>query len=269
VAEIPGKGINFLQWMMVGLPPALALLVMAWSYLLLRYSSRDLDSAPGLSERPTTEAVPQRGERWHGPFTLAVTLLTIVLWMTGQWHGLPTAVVSFVPITLLTMTSVLEVEDVRSLPWDILLLLAGGLALGDGVQGTGLAASLVAGLPLEGLGVTPLVLLMALTAVIISNFMSNTAATNVLMPIGIALVAGNEARMAIPLALSASCAVCLPISTPPNAVVFATGRIETRDLLGLYSRLGESATGASRRFPPRTGFRSELVGQAEACPTAN
>ena len=93
----------------------------------------------------------------------------IALWMTGQWTGLPTAVVSFLPITLLTATGILQAADVRKLPWDILLLIAGGLALGNGVRDTGLADWLVGALPLEGLGVYGTVFLLCYATVVLST----------------------------------------------------------------------------------------------------
>jgi sodium-dependent dicarboxylate transporter 2/3/5 len=63
--------------------------------------------------------------------------------------------------------------------------------------------------------------------------MSNTAATNIVVPIVIAVVVaqGGDARLIVPVALAASCAMCLPISTPPNAIVFSSGRLSTSDLL--------------------------------------
>jgi len=82
-----------------------------------------------------------------------------------------------------------------------------------------------------GLGVVGVALVMAYACTAMSNFMSNTAAANVLLPIGVTLATGFEARVAIPIALAASAAMCLPIATPPNALAFATGRIETKDFI--------------------------------------
>jgi len=111
----------------------------------------------------------------------ATLLATVGLWLTSQWHGIPTAAVSFVPI--------------------------------------------------ETLGVTALAL--AYLTVLLSNFMSNTAAANILIPIGVTVAAGHEPRIAVTIALAASAAMCLPIATPPNALVFSTGRCETRDFIRL------------------------------------
>ena len=64
-----------------------------------------------------------------------------------------------------------------------------------------------------------------------SNLMSNTAAANILVPIAVVMAAGFESFAVVALTLCASCAMCLPISTPPNAIAFASGRLGTRDFL--------------------------------------
>ena len=76
-----------------------------------------------------------------------------------------------------------------------------------------------------------LAFIMAYTTTILSNFMSNTAATNILAPLGIAIAVGFEPMVVIPLALGASTAMSLPISTPPNAIAFATGNLKATDFI--------------------------------------
>jgi sodium-dependent dicarboxylate transporter 2/3/5 len=71
---------------------------------------------------------------------------------------------------------------------------------------------------------------MALVTVTLSNVMSNTATVSVVLPVAVALLPGRELEMCLIIGLSASCALMLPVSTPPNAIAFSTGEIETRDL---------------------------------------
>jgi len=158
-------------------------------------------------------------------------LATIGLWLTSSWHGIPTAAVSFLPIVLLTSTGVLAAKDIRGLNYDVLFLMAGGLALGNVVTSTGLSDWIVAKLPVEMFGPVGLAFLMAYVTVMLSNFMSNTAAANILIPLVVTMAAGFEATVAIAVALGASSAMCLPVATPPNAMVFATGRLTTWDLV--------------------------------------
>lgn len=232
-----GGEITFLEWMVVGLPPALLLLAVAWFLIGRLYPSRRERlpvAAWGGGPDSAATAVP----RWERLVVGGTLLLTVGLWLTSQWHGIPTAAVSFIPIVLLTTTGVLGAKAIRGLSWDVLFLLAGGLALGQTVTETGLSTWIVEQLPVEGLGLLPLAAAMAFLTVVLSNFMSNTAAANILVPIGATMAVGNEVWVAVPIALAASCAMCLPIATPPNALAFATGRIQTRDFIRLGLVLG-------------------------------
>jgi sodium-dependent dicarboxylate transporter 2/3/5 len=228
VAAGSGREINFVEWMLLGVPVALGLVVAAWLFLLRRYPAAmdeftlDLDT---LSE----PELPGRRER----ITVSMLSLTTVgLWMTTPWHGIHVAAISLIPIVGLTMTQVLGAADVRGLPWDTLMLVAGGLSLGAAVVDTGLADRLASWL--EFLTVLDLDVLvfaaLALVTVILSNFMSNTATVSLVLPVAVALVPGRELEMCLILGLSASCALLLPVSTPPNAVAYSTGEIQTRDL---------------------------------------
>jgi hypothetical protein len=117
---------------------------------------------------------------------------------------------------------------------------APGAALGGAATGLDAEAPLLRRFRLLDDPVPALVLALALalTTTALSNVMSNTAATNVLVPIGLALAPELERHVVIPIALAASCAASLPVSTPPNALAFATGELEARDFRGLGFLLG-------------------------------
>lgn len=227
--ELPGQRIDFLQWMLLALPPSLLLGAVTWLYLRLRYASHASNLRIAALRPP--EGPPAALPPWQRPVVAVTFAATVLLWMTGQWHRVPATAVALVPIVVFSSTGILDGRDIRSLSWDVLLLMVGGLALGVGVKETGLAEWLVSALPLEGMGTAGAILMISYAAVALSNFMSNTAAANILLPIGMALMSGLESHIAVPIALAASAAMCLPISTPTNAIVFAAGRLETRDLL--------------------------------------
>jgi sodium-dependent dicarboxylate transporter 2/3/5 len=229
LAQVPGQEVGFLTWMAYGLPPAIMLFLVCWLFLRFRYPMQagEVLSLPELNAADDADSPP----RWQRTVAVVTMACTVGLWMTGEWTGLPSAAVSFLPITVFTATGILRDRDVRGLPWDILLLLAGGLALGNGVRDTGLADWLVALLPFEGLGTLGVLLLICYTTVLLSNLMSNTAAANILVPVAVVLAAGFETPAVVALALCASCAMCLPISTPPNAIAFSTGKLETADFM--------------------------------------
>ncbi|MGK2925889.1 MAG: SLC13 family permease [Lysobacterales bacterium] len=228
VAADFGHAIDFVEWMMVGAPLALALVVAAWR-LLLRLYPASLSEVSLHSETLGEPELPGRRERI---IVTIIALLTVALWISTPLHGIHVAAISLIPIVGLTMTQVLGAADVRGLPWDTLMLVAGGLSLGAAVVDTGLAAELAAHLEfLHSFGSDALVFgALALLTVALSNFMSNTAAVALLLPVAVALVPGRELGVCLVLGLSASCALLLPVSTPPNAVAFATGQIQTRDL---------------------------------------
>ncbi len=232
--------VDFLEWMGYGLPPAILLLGGLWFSLARKVREADFSGGvrgilpnphlPRDEELLEDETVP----RWQRFEVLAVAAATILLWLTSGWHGIPTAVVSFFPIVFFSITGVIRASDIRSLDWDILILLAGGLSLGVGVAESGLAEWVASKLSALVMPDWAMAMLFCLLTLLLSNFMSNTAAANILIPIGIAagsaLGGGAEAAaFAVPMALSASAAMCLPISTPPNAIAYASGRVRSRD----------------------------------------
>lgn len=228
VADDFGVGLDFVTWMAYGLPVALGLVLLAWRLLLWRYPP----SLAGVALDFGLEDDPERGLRRERRIVAALTLSTIVLWATTPLHGLHVSVISLIPIVGLTMSQVLGAADVRSLPWDTLMLVAGGLSLGAAVVDTGLAATLAGNLSvLTDIGPDVLTLLaLALLTVTLSNFMSNTATVSIMLPIAVAMVPGRELEVCLVLGLSASCALLLPVSTPPNAVAYSTGLLTAKDL---------------------------------------
>ncbi|MBK1829243.1 SLC13/DASS family transporter [Verrucomicrobiaceae bacterium R5-34] len=223
---------DFIQWMAYGLPPALLLASLAYLYLFLSGKKDGLHFQLGTFQ--STDAPPTKDENKQRFIVAAVLLTTVLAWMTESLHNIPAPVVSFLPITAFAVTGVLASDDMRNLPWDVLLLLAGGISLGGAVKATGLAAwigsQVPASLPLIGI-----IIVISLIGVVMSNLMSNTATASILVPVGIGIVASHSenapAMLAIPLAIACSCAMCLPISTPPNAVALASGKVQSRDFM--------------------------------------
>jgi sodium-dependent dicarboxylate transporter 2/3/5 len=223
-----GRALDFVEWMALGVPAALLLIVAGWLFLSRLYPAR-IDAVRLELDSLDEPDLPGRRERW---IVGAISALTVLLWLTTPLHGIHVAAISLIPIVGLTMTQVLGAADVRGLPWDTLMLVAGGLSLGAAVTDTGLAARLAQSLAfLTTLNLDVLVYaVLALVTVTLSNFMSNTATVSLILPVSVALVPGREVEMCLILGLSASCALLLPVSTPPNAVAFSTGEIQTRDL---------------------------------------
>lgn len=223
-----GISFGFLEWMVIAFPIAILLVFLFWLFLIKRFvpkvSTIDLSFLDGIDSTSNSKIFILKKK-----IVLGVLLLTLTLWLTGNIHGIPASAVSFLPIMTLTMFSVLTGDDVRKLPWDTLMLVAGGLSLGLAIEETGLAAYYVGLLSDYNLNFYMLIIVFSLLTIVLSNFMSNTATTTILIPIAIILVSTNKEILPLVIALSASAALFLPISTPPNAIAFSTGKLAQKD----------------------------------------
>ncbi len=241
---------SFLGWMFYALPPAVMITLILRFIILKLYPSNeefiDLSKIDHVKEYDdsTTEFNKQtKLPSWKKTIVILVLMSTILLWLTGPFHHIPTTVVSFLPIVVLSVFKIIDVEDIQEIRWDVIILIIGGLSLGLGVVRTELDTWLGTQLSITGLNIYFIVAIFSFIIVIVSNFMSNTAATNILLPIVIALVTAYDNQVVsfllISIALCASCAMILPVSTPPNAIAFASGRIVSKDFLiiGLFSAI--------------------------------
>ncbi|MBE2894381.1 SLC13 family permease [Spirabiliibacterium falconis] len=237
-----GIHISFLEWMLIGVPISLLLIYFFWLILLRRYRIKQVPFTIELQvpEQHYVDHFIAKEMRLQKLIMISVLVVTLFFWLTSKWFGIPIAAVSGIPIVVLTMLGVIDADDVRSLPWDTLMLVAGGLALGMAIQEQELATHFVDKLSHIELNFYGLMILFGFVTVLLSNFMSNTAATTILVPIGMSLMqlTSNASPVALPLviALSASCALLLPVSTPPNAIAFSTGLIKQSEFrLGGFS----------------------------------
>lgn len=225
-----GLDIGFLEWMLVGFPLALILTLLFWMILIKRYIPKKKSMIIEFQDEPVDESITSiKFEKIKKRVVIAVLALTLLLWLTEKLHGIPASVVSILPIILLTMSGIINGDDVRKLPWDTLMLVAGGLALGLAIKETGLASFYVERIQQFEINFYVLVILFGFLTVVMSNIMSNTATATILIPIGIILTFENPVILPLVIGLSASTALFLPISTPPNAIAYSTGKLEQKD----------------------------------------
>jgi solute carrier family 13 (sodium-dependent dicarboxylate transporter), member 2/3/5 len=156
-------------------------------------------------------------------------IVTVLLWLTEPIHGIPVAATSAVPILFLTVTQVIQAEQVRRLPWDTLMLVAGGLALGIALVEVGLATIIMGQINRLPVAVVGIALLFSILGVLLSNVMSNTAAASILIPLALTLPKPFSVAVPLMVAISCSSALLLPVSTPSNAIAYATGLIEQKE----------------------------------------
>ena len=160
--------VGFLDWMLMAAPLTLGLTLFAWLMLWKFFAP----VTAGLRVEHASETLTRRG--W---FVVAVFVVTVLLWMSEGWHGLPPAVVALLPAVALTTTGIFAREDLARIEWNVLILIAGGISLGTGMQTTGLDKVIVGWLPALADPFVVLTLLVVATLVV-GTFMSNTAAAN-------------------------------------------------------------------------------------------
>lgn len=239
--ETVGREISFARWMLWAMPVVL-LFFPLMAYRLTRHLGRD-----------AAVAIPASGN-WTGEQTrvLTVFVLTALLWVTrtapfGGWSGwfaLPHA--NDAAVALLAVVSMflipngrggrlLDWDSANNIPWGVLLLFAGGIALAKAFITSGLADGLAASLAaLTVLPVWLMIVLVCLTVTFLTEITSNTAITSLLMPIMAVAAAAmhiDPMLLMVPAAMSASCAFMLPVATPPNAIVFGSGRVPIKQMV--------------------------------------
>ena len=166
-------------------------------------------------------------------------ILTVALWLSDRFTGINANTVAMVPFCIFALTGVINKRDLEQINWSVIWMVAGGFALGYGLNASGLAANAVESIPFGEF--SPLLILMLGGAIcyLLSNFISNSATAALLMPI-LAVVCGamgdkldpigGTGTVLIGVAIAASSAMILPISTPPNALAFATGYVKQGDM---------------------------------------
>ncbi|ODS52673.1 MAG: hypothetical protein ABS36_16655 [Acidobacteria bacterium SCN 69-37] len=233
-----GLEISFVGWMVIAVPLVLGLLAVTWWWLLRSY-------------RSTTETwridLPDATLSRRGTWVIVVALLTFAAWITEPLHGVPASVAAALPVTLFFATTVITRDDVNSLDWDVLILIAGGLALGYTLQVTALDVRLAAVVPVDAPDWVRLAALAGATLAL-GTFFSNTAIASMFVPVAV-ITASLSTSMGVTTyvvvtAFVASLSMALPMSTPPNAMAYGSDELTSRDFIRTGGLIGAAGTGA-------------------------
>jgi len=224
ILESNGIQVDFVKWMFYGFPLAIGLIVLFW-YIFKSSLDKDQD----VIQLTLNEVKLTPEEQKRRRIVVLTLLVTVGLWLTSPLHGISATAVSSIPLLMLTVSGIIKGEEFRSLPWDTLALVAGGLSLGVALEKSGLATHLLSKVSLDPSNLIIALLILSLLTIILSNVMSNTASASILIPVAVMLLPGNELIACLTVGLSSSCALFLPVSTPPNAIAFATGKLEQKD----------------------------------------
>lgn len=253
ISESYGVDIGFGQWMLIGLPFSLIMLFSVYFLLtrvLLPVHIPSFSQGASLVATELRKLGKLRSSEYR---VLWIFMLTAFLWIfKGVLNDVQsifrlndTTIAIISGVSLFAIPSgeqsngrILDWSDTEKLPWGILLLFGGGLALAKGFEQSGLI-TMVADLfsTQESIGALGLTLLLTLVALFLTEVMSNLALVVVFVPVVGAIAEGmglDPLTFAVPVTMTASCAFMLPMATPPNAIVFASGEIS----IPLMARVG-------------------------------
>lgn len=226
-------GIDFGHWMAFMFPLVIILLIISWRILLFFF--------PFSKKTIELEIKGSVHHGWRMNVVIVTFIITILLWVIPKSvTGIDSYNVAMVPIGVFAVTGVITAKDLQEINWSVIWMVAGGFALGFGMNGSGLADAALESIPFGEWSPIVILLISGLICYILSNFISNTATAALLVPI-LAVVCtgmgdklhalGGTSTVLIGIAIAASSAMCLPISTPSNAIAYSTGLVKQNDML--------------------------------------
>ena len=230
-----GYNITFVGWMLRMVPYVLVMLLFAWFLLTKLYPFKAKKIELKIEGAPVKTTPFQKYVVW---VTFA---LTIILWVGESLFKVNSNIVAMIPFAVFSATGILKARDLEHINWAVLWMVAGGFALGTALNQTGLATTLINTIPFASWNALVVMLVGGFICYFLSNFISNSASANLVVPILIVVgkaMSGNpsfEALGGVPamiagVAICASLAMCLPVSTPPNALAHSTGMITTKQM---------------------------------------
>ena len=256
ILEQNGIEISFGQWMAFGLPSALIFLVIIWLLMTKFIFKIGLPKLEG-GRQLIQDELKKLGPMSKPEKTIAIVFaITAMLWITRsfftRWAWLQELYpnVIYLDDTIIAMTAslllfvipawgypgqaLMDWKTANRLPWGVLLLFGGGLALAGAVKSTGLGAIICNAVTPSGATAILIIMFVVTTAMIfMTEVTSNTATAALILPLLVTLAGNLEIDpkiLLIPATLAASCAFMLPVATPPNAIVFAAGQTTIRQM---------------------------------------
>ncbi|WOF23488.1 DASS family sodium-coupled anion symporter [Microbacterium betulae] len=246
--EAHGVDISFGQWMLVGVPLGAVFLFLAWVLLAKVVFRPEITEIPGGREMIGAE-LAKLGRMTSGEIRVLVVfvlaalgwVLVPLLWPEAQpvsEHGIAIVVallLFILPAGANRGVRLLDWSAANELPWGVLLLFGGGLALSSQFTASGLSAWI--GAQVEGLAGVPvwvLVLIVCIGVLVLTELSSNTATAATLLPVagGVSIGLGiDPLLLAFPVAVAATCSFMLPVATPPNAIAYGSGYVTAAQML--------------------------------------
>ncbi|MFW6141004.1 MAG: SLC13 family permease [Candidatus Saliniplasma sp.] len=227
-----GIYLSFLDWMIIALP--ITILMFLFAYFVLYFAFK-----PSIKELDIDlEHKAKSGFSRKQIFILVIFSITVLLWLTSSVPIVDTlfqsaGIIALIPVVVFFGTGLLDKDDLGKLNWNVLLLMGGGMSLGNAMRVTGLAEWMVSLVDHQALSLIMVVVIFSAIAIILSTFMSNTATAALMAPIMIiiGMDLGSSISIMASVALACSMAMALPVSTPPNAIAYGTDKIDISDMV--------------------------------------
>ncbi|MBR0314551.1 MAG: SLC13/DASS family transporter [Bacteroidales bacterium] len=224
-------GMGFGEWMMFMFPLVIVLLIISWFIIKKMF--------PFTQKTVELKIEGEMKKGWQTTVVIVTFFVTVLLWLLDSFTGINTYTVALIPFVVFALTGVIHRRDLEEINWSVIWMVAGGFALGYGLNASGLANLAVKSIPFGDFSPVLILVISGLICYMLSNFISNSATAALLMPIlavvctamGDSLnVIGGTSTVLIGVAIAASSAMILPISTPPNALAFATNLVQQKDM---------------------------------------
>lgn len=240
LSDLVGYNISFLGWMAFGMPIAIIQILVIWVVLFAIFPTSVTEIPP--IEKPTSELSSKQKT------TLGIFVFAVLGWLTATlpepvanvigWggHGYSSSIVAATVLVLLYFTDTIEEQDIKNGKWSTLLLIGGGLSLGNALEVTGLVNFISDVLMSMTSGGSPII---AITIMVIAGLgtsivASNTASAGIFLPIAIGLgqkIGFSPVILAVTIGISTSLDFMLPVGTPPNAIAYSTGKVTMGEMI--------------------------------------
>jgi sodium-dependent dicarboxylate transporter 2/3/5 len=248
--ELVNYDMSFAKWLTIGIPGGIVMLFVTYLLVTRILFPNNLKSIEGsaqvISDKVESLGSMSRAEK----LVLFIFGCTVIGWMfksqinsvlganlltdhiTAMAGGLAMFIV---PYNSDPVKPILDWEDTRDLPWGILLLFGGGISLGTAMEKVGIIDAI--GEFVSGYGsINNFVLILLVSAIVLfmTELMSNVALVTIILPVLIAVARGmgeDPLMLVIPATIASSCAFMMPISTPPNAIVYSSGHIRMKEMM--------------------------------------
>ncbi len=244
------QDVSFATWMVIGIPLMLAILAACYITITQILYRNGLKSVEGSAELISSKLKELGQLSKEEKRVLIIFVTTCAFWIFRQninrligsnllddtTIAMTGGILMFItPIDLKSSTFILDWIDMKNLPWGILLLFGGGLSLAQGMADAGLVQLVGDQVAKQGnLTTGTLVITLSALSMFLTELMSNVALTTIFVPVVLGIADGlqvNPIILAMPVSFAASCAFMMPISTPPNAILFASGYISVKQMM--------------------------------------